>query len=128
MFRTRSKRWGWSRVPSSRPGLWRCPSSAGVGGQPCRLARVDLVTAFGELGRLAVQVVEGSYQLVAGRLAVAGEPGGVQDVQVAQHRNDHLVVVDPQVVDAGHGDLDRLAAEVLDAVAGHLERPDDVAD
>ena len=33
-----------------------------------------------------------------------------------------IVVVDAQVVDAGHGDLRRLAAEVLDGRAGHLER------
>src|SRR5215211_7631513 len=79
-----------------------------------------------EPARLPIQLLEVAAQLFARLLPLPGQPHPIPDVPGAQDRSQHLVSVDPQVVDAGHGDLHRAASEALNGVTGHLECADDV--
>ena len=77
-------------------------------GRPAgRAARPALV----ELAGLGVQPAHEEAQLLLGLEALRAQPGGLQHLQVAQYGLQHVVVVDAQVVDAGHGDLQRTARE-----------------
>src|SRR5688572_12311167 len=75
-----------------------------------------------------VELREEGVELVPRRLALGVEPLDVVHAPLPEHRCEHVVVVDAQVVDAGECDLDRLAGEVLDAAAGHLEGLHDLGD
>ena len=61
---------------------------------------------------------------VAGLLALGPEVGAVEDVPVPQHRHDHVVVVQAQVVDPGLRDDHRAAPEARHRGARHLEADD----
>ena len=58
----------------------------------------------------------------------ASRPSRSNTPQARSTGGEHVVAVDAQVVDAGHRDLHRLAGEVLDGRAGHLEGLHDLGD
>ena len=94
---------------------WRAPAAAAAAG-PARL----LLEPRG----LDVELRPGSAPSCSRACSPSGrQPLESKTLPGAQHRRDHVVVVDAQVVDAGHRDLHRLAAEALDDRAGHLEVP-----
>ena len=62
-----------------------------------------------EPARLLVQLVEVGTELLARPLPSPGQAGAIPDSPGPQNRTEDLVAVDPQVVDAGHGDLHRPA-------------------
>src|SRR5687768_9534077 len=70
------------------------------------------LAALHEPRRLGVETGEEQGQLLAGLLALGAEVRALEDLPGAQDRADDLVVVQPQVVDAGLGDDRRVLAEV----------------
>jgi hypothetical protein len=69
-------------------------------------------------GPLADPALEVAAELLPRLLPLPGQPSSIPNVPGAQDRRQHLVSVDPQVVDAGHRDLHRAASEALNGVPG----------
>src|SRR3954452_6426699 len=91
-------------------------------------AGAGALPALDEPRRLGVQAAEELGELLAGALALRAEVGALEDLPLAQDGADHLVVVQPEVVDAGLGDQHGVLAEAGHRGAGHLEADDLVGD
>src|SRR3954454_7295787 len=75
--------------------------------------------------RRRVEHLEVCHHAGPGRLRLVGEPLDPIDLPVLeQHRENDLIVVDPEVVDAGLRDPNRLLSELRNLEAGHGEARD----
>ena len=79
-----------------------------------RLLGGHLLASRDEARGLVVERGDGGGELVTGLLALGVEALELPDAPLAQQRRDDVVVVDAQVVDAGHRHLHGLAPEAGD--------------
>lgn len=86
----------------------------------------DAGPQLGKAPRLVPEDFQVAADALAGVLASGAQVCSLHDAQGAQQREQDVVVVDAQVVDAGGGDPRGPGLEAGNGVAGHLEVADDI--
>src|SRR5215218_10742086 len=99
-------------VPAGRNGA-KLAGAAALPGlhRRCFCSSLTRGASLLEPACLPIQLIEVGAELLARLLPLPGQPGPIPDVPGAQDRSQHLISVDPQIIDAGHGDLHRAASE-----------------